>query len=98
MIGSSSTWYAISARFRSARSSAARAAMVVVLEDAKELLGRIDDRVRLLGLEPLAFVDPSPCHGHREHPGRLRGADVERRVAHVRRRARIGPEPLGGEQ
>ena len=47
------------ARLRTSRSSAARAAAVVVLEDAKELLGRVGDRVRLLGLEPSAVVDPA---------------------------------------
>src|SRR4029079_15936141 len=98
MIGSSSTWYAMRARLRTSRSSAARAAAVVVLEDAKELLGTVDDRVGLFGLEARAVVDPSPRHRHGEHARGLGGSDVEGRGADVRGRSRIRPEPLGGEQ
>src|SRR5581483_3230768 len=98
MIGSSSTWYAIRARLRTSRSSRARAAAVAVLEEAKELLGPIDDCVRPLGFEALALVNPAPRDGDREHPGGLGGADVERRVADVGRRGRIGSEPLGAEE
>src|SRR6185437_729470 len=98
MIGSSSTWYAMSARLRRSRSSAARAEAVVVLEDAKELLGAVDDRIRPLGLEPSALVDPAPRDGDGEHARRLRSADVERRVADVGCRGRVGPEPLGAEE
>src|SRR5881227_3292766 len=98
MIGSSSTWYAMSARLRMSRSSAARAAAVVLLEDAKELLGGVDDRVRLLGLEPRAVVDPAPRHGDGEHPRRLRRADVEGRVADVGGLLRLRAESLGAEK
>src|SRR5581483_11386556 len=95
MIGSSSTWYAISARFRSSRSSAARFAGS---DDGKQLLRGVDDRVRLLALEPRPVVDATPRDGDREHPRGLRGADVERRVADVRRLPGRSAEPLGGEQ
>src|SRR5579862_2753343 len=95
MIGASSTWYATSARLRTSRSSAARAAG---LEDAKKLLCPVDDHVRLLSLEPRAVVDATPRHRHGEHPRRLRGADVERRVPDVGRLHGIGAEPLGSEQ
>src|SRR5215831_15225273 len=98
MIGASSTWYAMSARLRSSRSSAARAAAVVVLEDAKELLGGVDDRVRLLGLEAVTFVDPAPRDGDGEHARRLRRTDVEGRVADVRRLGRIGCQALHREE
>src|SRR5215469_11307653 len=98
MIGSSSTWYAISARLRISRSSSARAAAVVLLEDAKELPGPVDDRVRLLGLEPRAVVDPPPGDGDGEHARRLRGANVEGRVPDVRRRGRIGSQALRRKQ
>ncbi len=50
----------------------------MVLEEAKELLGVVDDRVGELGLELLAVVDPAPGDGDGEHPGRLRRTDVER--------------------
>src|SRR6266566_8062605 len=98
MIGVSSTWYAMRARLRTSRSSAARAAAVVVLEDAKELLGAVDDRVGLLGFEPRAIVDPAPRHGHREHVRRPGGQNVEGRVADVGGRGGIGSEPLGTQQ
>src|SRR5438067_11964074 len=98
MMGASSAWYAISAWLRSSRSSAARAATVAVLEDTEELLCRVDERVRLLGLEPYAVVDapPGDCDG--EHARHLRRPDVERRVADVGRGGRIRSEPLGREQ
>src|SRR5581483_7922365 len=98
MIGSSSTWYAMSARLRTSRSSAARAATVVVLEEAKELLGVVDDRVGLLRLEAHAIVDPAPRHGDREHPGGLRRPDVEGRVADVGGCGRVRSKPLGTEK
>src|SRR5436305_12700814 len=98
MIGSSSTWYAMRARLRTSRSSAARAAAVVVLEEAKELLGAVDDCVGLFPLEPRAVVDPAPGHGDGEHAGRFRRADVEGRVADVRGRGGVRSEPLGAEQ
>src|SRR5262245_36029966 len=88
----------MSARLRTSPSSAARAAMVVLLEDATELLGGVDDRVRLLDLEPLPVVDPTPRHGNREHPLRLRRTDVERRIADVRRPGRIRFQPRRREQ
>src|SRR5579864_4378703 len=95
MIGSSSTWYAMSARLRSSRSSAARAAGS---DDGKQLLRRVDDRVRLLELEPRAVVDTAPRDGDRPHPRRLRGADVEGRVADIRRLLRPRAKALGGEE
>src|SRR5215471_4302528 len=98
MIGASSTWYAMSARLSTSRSSAARAAAEVVLEDAKELLGRVDDRVGLLRLEPRPLVDPPPRHGDGEHPRCLRSANVEGRIADVGRAGRIGCQTLGREQ
>src|SRR5947208_3665533 len=98
MIGSSSTWYATSARLRISRSSAARAAAVVLLEDAKELLGLVDDRVGLLRLKARPLVDPAPRHCDGEHPRRLRGPDVERRVPDVGRSGRVGAEALRREQ
>jgi len=70
----------------------------VALEDAKELLGAVDDRVGLLGFEPRAIVDAAPRHGHREHVRGLRGQDVEGRVTDVRGRCRVCSETLGGEQ
>ena len=54
-----------------------------VLERGKQLLRRLDDGVRLLRLEPLARVDAAPRDRDRVHARRLRGADVERRVADV---------------
>src|SRR5215475_6826588 len=98
MIGSSSTWYAISARLRTSRRSAARAAAVVVLEDTKELLGAVDDRVRLFRLESPTVVDPAPGDRDGEHACCLRGTDVEWRVADVGRVRGIGSESLGAEQ
>src|SRR3954471_13731111 len=83
MIGVSSTWYAMRARLRTSRNSAARAAAVVVLEEAKELLGTVDDGVGVFRLESRAVVDPAPRHGNGEHPRRLGGTDVEGRVADV---------------
>src|SRR4051794_13430664 len=83
MIGSSSTWYAMRARLRTSRNSGARAAAVVVLEDAKELLGRADDRVGLFSLESRSVVDPAPRHRDGEHARRLRCADIEGRVTDV---------------
>ena len=61
-----------------------RSAAGAVSEDGKELLRRVDDRVRLLRLEPLAGVDAAPRDARRVMPAALRGADVERRVADVR--------------
>src|SRR5215468_4040886 len=86
------------ARLRTSRSSAARAAAVVVLEDAKELLGAVDDRVGLFGLQPRAVVDPAPGHGNCEHVRRFRRADVEGRVADIGGRAGISSEPLRAEE
>jgi hypothetical protein len=50
----------------------------------KQFLGGVDDRVRLFALEPFAIVDAPPGDGDRVHARGLGGADVERRVAHVR--------------
>src|SRR5579862_1144151 len=80
------------ARLRSSRSSAARS------EGGKQLLRRVDDRVRMLVLEARAVVDPPPRHRDRSHAGRLRRPDVERRVADVHRLARRRPEALGGDE
>src|SRR4051812_15977479 len=90
MTGSSSTWYAISARCSVSRNSAARAAGS---EDGKQLFRGVDDRVRRLALEPFALVDPAPRNGDREHAGRLRCAHVEGGVADIRRLARLGVHP-----
>src|SRR5215472_4463614 len=98
MIGASSTWYAMSARLSTSRSSSARAAAVVVLEDAKELLGSVNDGVGLFRLESRGVVDPAPGHSDGEHSCRLRRADVEGRVADVGGRSRSGSQPLGAEQ
>src|SRR5436190_3147315 len=98
MIGSSSTWNAMTARLRTSRSSAARASAVEGLEDAKELLGRVDDRVGLPGVEPSPVVDPAPRHCDGEHARRLRRADVERRVADVGGLGGVRSESLGAEQ
>src|SRR5437762_3631760 len=98
MIVVSSTWYAMSARLRTSRNSAARAAAVVVSEDAKELLGTVDDRVGLLRLESRAFVDPAPRHGNSELPRRLGGTDVEGRVTAVGSRGGVRSEPFATEQ
>src|SRR3954471_9143282 len=98
MIGSSSTWYAMRARLRTSRNSEARAAAVVVLEDAKELLGRVDDRVGLFSLESRSVVDPAPRHRDGEHARRLRCADVEGRVADVGGAGGGGSEPLCPEE
>src|SRR5690242_464177 len=94
MIGSSSTWYAMSARLRTSRSSSARAPAVAVLEDAKELLCAVGDGVRRLRFELCGVVDPPPRHRDGEHSGRFRRPDVERRVADVRRLRWIGSETL----
>ena len=88
----------MSARLRTSRSCAARAAAVVVLEDAKELLGGVDDGVGLLGFEFRGVVDPAPRHHDGEHSGRLCGADVEWRVADVRHIRRVGSEALRGQE
>src|SRR5260221_8036611 len=85
MTGSSSRWYAISARFSKSRSSATRARASEML---KQLLGGVDDRVRLFALEPFAVVDAPPGDCDRVHARGLGGADVEWRVAHVRRLVR----------
>src|SRR5437762_13777367 len=98
MIGVSSTWYAMRARLRTLRNSAARAAAVVVLEDAKELLGTVDDRVGPLRLESCAVVDPAPRHGNGEHPRRVGGTDVEGRVADVGGRGWDRSKTFGAEQ
>src|SRR2546430_2454047 len=90
MTGSSSTWYATSARLRTSRSSAAR---FWTLEVLKELLGGVDDRVGLLSLEAGAIVDLAPRHGDRVHAGGLCRTDVERRVADVGRLTRVGVHP-----
>src|SRR5689334_22101347 len=82
MIGSSSAWYAIKARLRSSRSSAARTS---ALEGAKEILRMPDERVRLLAPEQVLRVDAAPGDGHSVNAGGLRSADVERRVADVGR-------------
>src|SRR5690349_7135447 len=86
------------ARLRTSRNSAARVAAVVVLEDAKKLLGAVDDRVGLFGLETRAVVDPAPGDRHGEHARRLRGPDVELRVADVSGGLGVGSEALGAEQ
>src|SRR3954470_202787 len=98
MIGVSSTWYAMRARLRTSRNSAARAAAVVVLEEAKELLGTVDDGVGVFRLESRAVVDPAPRHGNGEHPRRLGGTDVEGRVADVGGRGGGGSGPFGAQQ
>src|SRR5207237_7591117 len=94
MTGSSSRWYAISARFSRSRSSAARAS---TLEMLKQLLRRLDDGVRLLRLEPLARMDPAPGDRDRVQPAGLRGADVERRIPDVSRVVGPRAEPLERE-
>src|SRR2546421_11986249 len=78
MTGSSSTWYATSARLRTSRSSAARSWTLEVL---KELLGGVDDRVGLLSLEAGAIVGLAPPHRDRVHAGGPRPAKVGRRGA-----------------
>jgi hypothetical protein len=70
----------------------------VVLEDAKELPGGVHDCVRLLGFELCRVVDPAPRHRDGEHACGLRRADVERRVADVRRIRRVGSEALCGQE
>src|SRR5919201_7022746 len=95
MSGSSSTWYATSARLRSSRSSRTRAS---TLEVAKQLLGSVDDRVRPLRLEPRAVVDPPPGDGDRVHAGGLCRTHIERRVAHVGGILRARVEALEREQ
>src|SRR5919197_1925428 len=95
MTGSSSTWYAIKARWSSSRSSVARASTLEVL---KQLLRRVHDRVRLLALEPVAVVDPAPCDRDGVHPGSARGAQVERRVPHVCAALRLDGHALRRDQ
>src|SRR5437870_2218030 len=63
-----------------------------------ELLRRVDHRIGLFALELLAIVDAAPGHGDGMHPGCLRGADVERRVAHVGALARCDLHALRREQ
>src|SRR3954471_22967900 len=95
MTGSSSTWYAINARCSVSHSSAARFAGS---EDGKQLLRRIDDRVRCLALEPIALMDPPPGDRDREHAGRFGRAHVEWGVAHVGGLARVGIHALRTEE
>src|SRR5579859_3666665 len=95
MTGSSSTWYAISARCSVSRSSAAR---VSALETAKKPLCRVDDRVGLLALELRAVVDAPPRHCDRVHLCGLRSTDIERRVADVRAVRRLDVHALCGQQ
>jgi Glycosyl hydrolases family 38 N-terminal domain/Alpha mannosidase middle domain/Glycosyl hydrolases family 38 C-terminal beta sandwich domain len=71
---------------------------VAVLEDAKEFLGGLDDRIGPFLVETCAVVDPAPRHGDREHPRSLRRAHVEGRVADVGRPGGICSEPLGAEE
>ena len=52
----------------------------------------MDERVGLLGEEPLVGVDAAPADRDRERSRRLAGADVERRVADVDGLARAGSE------
>src|SRR5262245_25451834 len=89
MKGSSSTWYAIDARFSSSRSSAARRE---ALEGGKKLLRVANEDVRLLALEGVGAVNPSPRHRDRVDACGLGGAHVERRVADVRSVGRLGLE------
>src|SRR3954447_26915378 len=98
LTGSSSTWYAMRARLRTSRNSDARAAAVVVLEDAKELLGRVDDRVGLFSLESRSVMDPAPCLRDGEHARRLRCADVEGRGAGVGGAGGVAAKPLYPEE
>src|ERR1700693_2731588 len=90
MTGSSSTWYATSARLKTSRDSAARSSTLDVL---KQFLGGVDDRVRLFSLETRAIVDLPPRHCDRMHARGPRRTDVERRVADVcgLTRARVHP-------
>src|SRR2546430_8530011 len=80
MTGSSSTWYATSARLKTSRNSAARPSTLDVL---KQLLRAVDDRVRLLSLQSPSIVDAPPRDGDRMHSGGLRGTDVEGGVADI---------------
>src|SRR5512132_2205065 len=80
------------------RSSAARWAGAAVLEGTQELLRSPNEGVRLLREQPLVRVDPAPADRDREHAGRLRGADIEWRVAHVRSLLRRASELLHGEE
>src|SRR5205085_10269343 len=82
MIGSSSRWYASSARVRIWRSSAARCACS---ETANELHRPVDEEVWACGPERLRGVDAAPPDGDGEHAGALRRLHVEGRVADVRR-------------
>src|SRR5437763_13265647 len=95
MTGVSSTWYAMSARLRTSRSSAAR----TFGSDMLEQLGRgVDDRIRLRLLELRTVVDATPRDGDRMHPGGLRSEHVERRIADVGRLCGVGAHPLRREQ
>ena len=53
------------ARLRMSRNSAARFSAVDVLEVLKQLLCRVDDRVRFLALEHAPVVDAAPRHARR---------------------------------
>src|SRR5262245_42245101 len=75
-----------------------RSVGTAVLEDTEQLLGCTYERVRLLGEEALVGVDPAPADRHGEDAGRLRGADVERRVADVHGLLRGSTEPLQRQQ
>src|SRR5437763_323099 len=70
MTGSSSTWYAINARVRTSRSSAARFS---TSERAKELLRVTDEGVGLLTQQHVVGVDPAPGDADRVDAGGLRG-------------------------
>src|SRR5690348_10096141 len=96
MIGSSSTWYAMSAWLRTSRNSSARAAAVAVLEDAKKLLRDVHDGVRAVLLDHDAPVEPPPGDLDDEHAGRVLQPHVERRGSDVRRVRRPRSETLCG--
>src|SRR5438309_7436006 len=95
MTGSSSTWYAINARVRTSRSSAARTA---TLEGAKEVLRVADERLRLLAPQDVLRVDAPPGHSNGVYARGFRGADVERRVADIGRGLRPRVEPVERSQ
>src|SRR3954464_5020459 len=84
--GSSRTWYAYEWCFRSSRSSSAR---FCVLEDAKQILRRLDECVGVLDA-----MDPAPADGHGVDARRTRGSNVERRISDVRRLLRPRVEQL----
>src|SRR5436190_2301202 len=63
-----------------------------------KLLRGVDDRVGVLALEPSPRMDPAPGDCDGVDSRRLRRADVERRVADVRRLVRLRVEPLEREQ